>query len=524
MDGARGETARRIAFAIGAYDRTRPLVIDPVLEYSTYLGGTSFDGATDVTVDGSGNVIVVGNTSSPTFPGVTASSIDPANAPVGGAFVTKLNAAGTAILYSTFLSGTADPMNANAVAVDAAGNAYVVGGSAAPDMPGITAASMDTFTVNNDAYIVKIDPTGSAILYGTFLGEDGGDNGNGVAVDAAGNAYVSGDTSSTTFLGVTAGSLQSVNAGPTDYFLTKINPGGTATVYSTFLGGSGLELEGDVAIDPAGNAYVTGWSASPTFPGVTGASLQPSNAGGIYDATVTKLAASGTSIVYSTFLGGSGWDTPHDIAVTPAGDAWITGETDSPSFPGASSSFIQPLPGGGRDAFVAKLGPAGTTLPVSTYLGGAALDVGTAIAVDADGTAYVAGATRSATLPGIGPGSIQPTNAGGADAFVSAIEARGLLIHSTFLGGSQDDEAGGIAADGSGGLYVVGSTASPGFPGVSPSSIQPTFAGVRDAFVTRITGMGFVFGIPALSRSALVLLAGLLAGVGLLLVRRLRPN
>jgi len=210
--------------------------------------------------------------------------------------------------------------------VDGPGNAYVTGSTSSPTFPGVTAGSIQPATAGNDAFLTKINAAGTAIVYSTFLGGSGTDVGIGIAVDGTGNAYVTGITNSTTFPGVTAGSIQpAISGGTSDAFVTKINAAGTAIVYSTFLGGSGEDLGLGIAVDGAGNAYITGDTSSTTFPGVTAGSIQPANGGGSDDAFVTEINAAGTAIVYSTFLGGSGIDFGQGIAVDGAGNAYITG-------------------------------------------------------------------------------------------------------------------------------------------------------------------------------------------------------
>jgi Beta-propeller repeat len=484
----RGEGARRqVGFVVGRYDRARPLVIDPVLVYSTFLGRSGDDSATGIALDGAGNAYVTGITTSTSFPGVSGSSIQPANG--GGAadaFVTKINATGTAILYSTFLGGSGDDEPAG-IGIDDAGNAYVAGSTDSPTFPGVSGSSIQPNNRGrNDAFVTKLNATGSAIVYSTFLGGSQDDNANGIAVDGAGNAYVTGLSHSASFPGVNGSSIQPTSSGASA-FVTKINPLGTAIVYSTFLGGSNADGAVAIAVDGAGNAYVAGIAFSSDFPGVSGSSIQSINAGG-GDAFVTKINAAGTAIVYSTFLGGSGFDVANSIAVDGAGSAYVTGQTFSATFPGVNPSSLQQAYGGSGDAFVTKINAAGTAIVYSTFLGGRGDDQAWGIAVDGAGNAYVTGNTQSTTFPGVNGGSIQPRNGGGiGDAFVTKIDATATaIVYSTFLGASGDDEANHIAVDGAGNAYVVGFSNSTSFPGVSGSSLQPANGGGYDAFVTKI--------------------------------------
>jgi hypothetical protein len=491
LSGRRG-APRRVGFAVGRYDRTRPLVIDPILTYSTFLGGSSDDSFRGIAVDAAGNAYVTGQTTSTNFPGVTGSSIQPAHGAnfFDDVFVTKINAAGTAIVYSTYLGSSGTEVGYG-IAVDGAGNAYITGYTSSTTFPGVNAGSIQPAHAGgfDDAFVTKINATGTAIVYSTFLGGSGGDRARSIAVDGAGNAYVTGLTSSTLFPGVNGSSIQPAYGGAdADAFVTKINPAGTAIVYSTFLGGSGNEEGFGIAVDGAGNAYVTGETASATFPGVNGSSLQSANAG-FKDLFVTKINPAGTAIVYSTFVGGSGDDSGYALAIDVAGSVYVAGQTTSASFPGAGSSPIQPALGGGYDGFVMKLDPAGTTIVYSTFLGGSGTDSCDAVAVDSAGNAYVTGESDSTTFPGVNAGSIQPANGGAEDAFVTKINPTGTaIVYSTFLGGSGIDSGLGIAVDAAGDVYLTGNTDSATFPGVTAGSIQPANGGGEpDGFVMKLS-------------------------------------
>jgi Collagen triple helix repeat (20 copies)/Beta-propeller repeat len=491
-DGGEG-AHRQVSFALGRYDRGRPLIIDPVLIYSTFVGGGGTDFGDNMAIDGAGNAYITGSTTSTTFLGVSGSSIQPSNG--GGsddAFVTKINAAGTAIVYSTFLGGSGDEL-AFGIAVDGSGNAYVTGRTSSTTLAGVTSGSIQpTNGGSYDAFVTKINAAGTAIVYSTFLGGSGLDYGWRIAVDATGSAYVTGYTTSTTFPGVTASSIQPANGGGADAFVTKINAAGTAIVYSTFLGGSGDDGGEGIAVDGAGNVYLTGITASTNFPGVTVSSIQPAYGGGHNDAFVTKINAAGTAILYSTFLGGSGDDAGQILAIDGAGNAYVTGVTGSTTFPGVGAGSIQPASGGGTfDAFVTKINPAGTAIVYSTFLGGSGDDFGYGIAVDDAGNTYVTGATSSTPFPGVSGSSIQPAYGGGPyDAFVTMINAAGTaIVYSTYLGGNGQEVGTGIAVDRAGSVYVGGWTSSTSFPGVNGSSIQPAYGGGPiDAFVTKIGG------------------------------------
>jgi YD repeat-containing protein len=492
-----GEGARhQVGLVIGRYDRGRPLIIDPVLAYSTFLGGSGDDVGYSIAIDGAGNAYITGQTPSATFPGVSGGSLQPGNGGGLDAFVTKIDPTGTAILYSTFLGGGGDDVGLG-IAVDTASNAYVTGQTTSTTFPGVGGGSLQPASGGGgDGFVTKLDATGSTIVYSTFLGGSGFDRGYGIAVDGAGNAYVTGQTASATFPGVSGSSLQPANGGGgSDAFVMKINPGGSAIVYSTFLGGGGTDLGIRIAVDGSGSAYVTGETTSTTFPGVGAGAIQPANGGGL-DAFVTKIDPGGSVIVYSTFLGGTGTDAGNGIAVDGEGNAYVAGETASTTFPGVSASSIQPANAGGAfDAFLTKIDPTGSAIVYSTFLGGSGSDDAFGLAIDGAGNAYLTGRTDSTAFPGVSGTSLQPANGGGAfDAFVTKINPAGsAILYSTFLGGTGDDEGQAIAVDGAGNAYVAGQTSSSAFPGVSGSSLQPANGGGSDAFVTKIAEAGLAF-------------------------------
>ena len=477
-----------VAFQIADYDASRPLIIDPVLFYSTYLGAGDDDAGFSIAVDVSGNAYVAGyavSTNFPTTPGVFQSTL---SGPID-AFVTKLNPTGSGLVYSTYLGGSNND-EAFGIGVDAAGNAYVAGATDSTNFPTTPGAFQTTLSGGNDLFITKLNPTGSGLVYSTYLGGSEFDNlANGIAVDAAGNAYVSGLTFSTDFP-TTIGAFQTAyGGGIRDAFVTKLNPLGTGLVYSTYLGGSDNDYSfGGVTVDAAGNAYVAGFTESTDFPTTPGA-FQTTYAGG-GDVFVTKLNPLGSGLVYSTYLGGSGFDTSTSIAVDAAGNAYVAGLTDSTNFPTTSGAFQTTFGGGSDDAFITKLNPLGSGLVYSTYLGGSGFDLITRIALDAQPNpdAYVTGGTDSTDFPTT-TNAFQTALGGVEDAFVTKLNPTGSgLVYSTYLGGSGDDEGFGIALDTlpNPNAYVVGFTESTNFP-TTPGAFQPAFGGVDDAFVAKIT-------------------------------------
>ncbi len=462
-------------FKVASYDHAKEIVIDPVLEWSTYLGGAGVDFGFDIAVDSTGATYVTGDTTSADFPVV--SPIQSINAGTFDAFVTKINPAGSAIVYSTYLGG-ANSDQSSAIAVDSSGAAYVTGSTLSADFPVVNALQVST-AGGFDAFIAKLTPTGSALVYSTYLGGVSTDVGKGIAVDSSGAAYVTGGTLSADFPVVNA--LQVSAAGEFDVFIAKLTPTGSALVYSTYLGGVSTDVGKGIAVDSSGAAYVTGSTISADFPVVS--ALQAGNAG-LDDVFIAKLNPAGSALVYSTYLGGAVQDKGNDIAVDSSGAAYVTGSTISKNFPVASP--IQGVFGGGiLDAFITKLNPAGSALVYSTYLGGVNVDEGRSIAVDNLDTAYVTGWTSSSDFPLMEP--MQALNAS-FDAFVTKLNPAGsALVYSTYLGGTGDDSGDGIAVDSAGFAYVTGETSSLlDFPLMNP--LQGASGGSTDTFISKISG------------------------------------
>jgi hypothetical protein len=479
-----------IGFKLGRYDRNRELTIDPVLLYSSFLGDSDLDEGTGVAVDGSGNLYVTGFTGSTSFPGVDGSSLQPTKAYDWDIFLTKINPAGTATIYSTYIGGDGFNEYSQGITIDGSGNVYLTGGTNSSDFPGASGSSIQsTFSGGyRDAFAMKINAAGSAIVYSTYLGGSGDDLGTGIAVDGSGNAYVTGDTEGG-FPGISGSSIQSTHGGGGyDIFLTKINSGGTAQTYSTYLGDSGDDSTSSVVVDGSGNAYISGATSSTAFPGVSGGSLQSSNAGG-YDALIAKINSGGTAVSWATFIGGSSDDSASAIRLDGSGNVYVDGRTDSSSFPGVSGGSIQSSNAGNGDVFVMKLNSSATSITYSTFLGGSDIDAtfNGGLAIDSSGNAYITGATFSTSFPGVSGSSLQAANAGGIDGFITRINAAGTAIDwSTFLGGTSDDIVIGAALDGSGNIYVTGWTYSTDYP-VTAGSLQTTYGGgVIDAFVAKI--------------------------------------
>jgi hypothetical protein len=510
------EGNHRVRFEIGEYDRTRPLVIDPTLSYSSYLGGSSLEQGFGIAVDASGNAYVTGCTGSPDFPATTGS--DQPNIAGGGdcgtvdgagdAFVAKVNSTGTALIYATYLGGSGGDQGL-AIAADAAGNAYVTGMTASGNFPFTPGAAQTTSGGGDDLFVTKLNPTGSALVYSTYLGgsADEGFYGAAIAVDASGNVYVTGDTASANFP-LTAGAFQTTctpcSSGGYNSFITKLNAAGSALIYSTFLGGSGGGL-GDVgkgiAVDASGNAYVAGEAYSLDFPHTTGAfqSACVYNAGVI--GYVSKLNDTGSALVYSTLLCGSENTKASGIAIDSSGNAYVTGHTESSDLLITPGAFQATCPSYNTiihcdSAFVLKLNPTGSAPVYFTYLGGSTQDYANGIAVDSSGNAYVIGTTYSVNFPTT-TGSFQPNCSGGCllgDAFMTELNSTGTaLVYSTLYGGAGIENGNQIALDANGNVYIAGTTGSTDLH-VTPGVFQPQCVGCAnnsyaytDAFVAKFS-------------------------------------
>ena len=466
-----------VGFEIGPYDTASPLIIDPTLSYSTYLGGSSLGDVTGVAVDAAGNLYVTGWTEAIDFP--IAGAYQAARAGGVDAFVVKLNPAGTAMVYATYLGGVGDD-RAAAIAVDSAGSAYITGATGSSNFP-VVAALQSTFGGGRDAFVAKLNAAGNALVYSSYLGGANNDLGTGIAVDAAGNAYVVGDTLSSNF--PTAAAAQATFGGQTDAFITKLNSSG-GMIFSTFLGGSGVEHAGGVAVDSNLNVYVAGGTFSTNFPTVI--PIQPANGGG-ENAFISKLGSSGAALVYSTYLGGNGGsqaapEQANGVAVDAGGNAYVAGVTNSANFPVTPGAF-ETTYGGASDAFVAKINATGNALVYSTYLGGSGFDQANGIAVDTSGNAYVAGYTSSVNFASVN--GVQTAFNGLYDAFISTLNTAGNgATFSTYYGGTGSDSANAIALDPNGNIFVGGQTSSTNLPLHSP--IQASDVGGSIGWVARL--------------------------------------
>ncbi|MGH7812452.1 MAG: SBBP repeat-containing protein [Candidatus Binataceae bacterium] len=502
-------------FRVASYDRSRPLVIDPTLVYSTYLGGAASDTGYGIAVDSAGFVYVAGAASSLDFP-TTASALKSSLTGTGNAFVAKLNPAlsgASSLLYSTYLGGNGGDTGYG-IAVDSSGNVYVTGQATSTDFPVMNAFQSSCPSASSPtgcaaAFMSKLNPSlsgAASLVYSTYLGGSVLGQGNGIAIDSSGDAYVTGMTQSTDFPAKNAfqSTCPSLAGGCISAFVTELNPatsGTSSLVYSTYLGGSGGDIGQGIAIGLSGNAYVTGVTESTDFPTKNAyQSACPSAADGCDAGFVTKLnpAISGTgALIYSTYLGGGTADLGKGIAVDSAGDAYVIGTSQSSDFP-TLHAFQSGLGSPQGNAFVAKLNPAASgaaSLLYSTYLGGSGADTGGGIAVDSAGDAYVTGTTTSLDFPILYElqASCPSQDYGCNAAFIAklnpAASGAASLIYSTYLGGSTYEQGGGIAVDSAGHVYVTGQTQSFDFP-TTPNAFQTVLGGASgsgNAFVSELS-------------------------------------
>jgi hypothetical protein len=473
-----------VGIQLGGYDAGRALVIDPVLTYSTYLGGSGNDRGYGIAVDSADNTYVTGTTASTSFP------ISPASVLTAypSAFVVKLNAAGNALVYVTILGGSGDTTG-RAIAVDGSGNAYVAGSTTATNLP-----TAGPFQGSNhggsDAFVAKLNAAGNGLVYSTYLGGSGDDFAFGLALDGTA-AVIVGQTSSTDF--PTAAAVQATNAGGSDAFVARLDSSGATLTFATYLGGAGADSAQGAAVNAAGTIAVVGTTASANFH--LAVPLQ-NILGGTQDAFVAQFTAAG-ALTYSTYLGGSDVESGNGIAVDSAGDAYVTGQTFSSDFPttsflyrsytGVGNGLVGNAYKGIGDAFVTKLNATGSALDYSEYLGGSSTDSGNGIALNADAEAQVVGTTYSADFP-----VANLPSAGGPFAFVARFNLDGTALDDgTFLGGSAGNWATAVAVDAAGHTFVTGYTTATDFPTANPA--QPANGGGEDAFVAKVPNQRLYF-------------------------------
>jgi hypothetical protein len=470
--------------------------LDPVLNYSTFLGGSDAEEAWVIAVDSFGCAYVAGETYVRNYP-TTPGAYDTDFSGGGDIFVSKLDPTGSNLLYSTFIGGSADDPEgmegADGIAIDGSGNVFLTGWTSATDFPTTATAFDRSFNGGGheyftDAFVTKLDASGSNLLYSTYLGGNRDEWGNAITVDTEGYAYVVGVTYSANFP-TTPGVIDSShNGGIGDAFVTKMDLTGSSLLYSTFIGGKQWDEGSSIVLDSARNAYISGHTESENFP-VTPGAFDTSYSGS-QDGYVSKLNPSGSILLFSTYLGGNKEDSCDSdggdgIALDRSGNIYVVGETESANFPTTPGAFDR-THNGRWDAFVAALSSTGSTLLYSTFLGGSGDEQGNGIALDDSGGVFLVGDTDSSDFPTTAAAPAADLN-GRQDVFVAKlISSVSRLAFSTFLGGNKDDESDGMALDDSGGVYVTGWTKSTNFP-TTPFAFDTSYNGAQDVFVTKIS-------------------------------------
>jgi len=548
-------SSHEVGFELGAYDRSRALVIDPVLSYSTFIGGSGDEGCSAITgtpasgcpalaIDPGSDIYLAGPTTSSDFP-VPSGDTPPLLKGAANVFVIKLINGGSAVGFTTYLGGSGVDTTAG-IGVDTGFDVFVAGTTNSPDFPSFNGLTYSSLSAGNHAFVSELDPTGSTILYSTYLAGSGNETASGFTLDNKGKAYVIGVTTSSDYP-VTPAAFQSTSRATNQFFLTRIDtalPGSSSLAYSTYFGGgfpsNGLAVGGGVAVDSTGDVYITGGTnfqhigCDPTstscldFPlldsyqgcldSAPDTSPCPTNltALDVFVAKLNPALAPAAQLLYSTYLGGSGDDIGYGVAVDSGGSAYVTGSTNSTDFsftPASGTAVFQnclddptnpatcPAGATATDAFLAKLGIAcvgttctTTTVPLNyfTYLGGSGNDVGLAITLDtgaSTGGAYITGWTNSADFHTQNP--IQAGTGGGTDAFVtriatSAVTATDSGHSSSYLGGAGSDRGTSVAVNAQGNIFVAGETSSNNFPIISPLTGHGLLDGPSDAFIARL--------------------------------------
>jgi beta-propeller repeat-containing protein len=456
-----------VLFQVGDYDTSRELTIDPLVVYSTYIGGSEADIGRAIYVNSAGVAYIAGDSRSSDFTHGTVTNSD--------VFVGQIRADGGVLSYS-FFGGRHDD-TVTGVAVDADGNMYVCGSTKSDDYPAVHSIN-PTLSGTSDAFVTKLKPDGTDYIYSTLIGGSADEDGVSMALDSSRNVYISGRTTSSDF--PTVNPIQSAfGGGDSDSFVAKIAPEGSLAVYSTYLGGSGaedLQTHTGIAIDSGGDAFVTGDTLSTDFPMKNPLQATKGGSATTTDAFVTKINPDGSDFVYSTYLGGSSDDNGLGIALDSAGSAFVVGKTASTSFPGSSST--RPA-ANGVDGFVAKLNAAGSAYAYLTFIGGHGDDSVNAVAVDSLGDAVITGNAGDGLTT---VNSIQSYFTGQTDVLVGRLTPAGAVNFMTYLGGSGSDIGNAIAILGSN-VFVIGATDSPDYILVQPFK---TTNGNTDVLVSKL--------------------------------------
>ena len=461
------------SYNINTYDKNKDLIIDPYyLGFSTYLGGTNQDIGRLSTLDSKNDIYIVGETFSNNFP--VNNSLYSSISGSYDAFITKFDSSGN-LLYSTYLGGSSGNEGWNVV-VDNNDNVIIVGGTSSTNFPTVNAVQSSYNGGFRDAFVTKLNSAGNIILFSTYLGGSGDDVALGLTVDVYGNIYVTGMTTSIDFLTKNGidNTYNDLNS-QTDAFVAKFNSNGTL-LYSTYLGGNNLDEGWSIAVDQYQNCFVTGWTQSTNFPIVNG--MFKNLMGGV-DAFISELSTNGSSLLFSTYFGGSSSDYGIGIAVDNNENLYLTGSTGSSDFP--TLNAYNNTFGGTEDAFITKLNVNTKNILWSTYIGGSRVDWSNNIKIDKKGNSYITGYTNSTNFPVI---NSNITSSVGYNVFVTQVNQIGNVTFSTYFGGNNNDFGQGILIDTYGNIIISGYTQSNDFPVLN--SFNNTFGGIYDAFLTKL--------------------------------------
>jgi len=473
-------------FALGPYDRSKPLVIDPVMTLGTYMGGVGGGTGEGVTLDSENNIYITGVMNTNFFP--VKNALQEFFLGSNDVFIAKFNAGGE-LLWSTYLGSFADDRGLD-IAVDGTGSVYITGFTASPEFP-VTPGAYQTnygggsMLNGGDAFVAKISADGARLVWSTFLGGLADEYARSLVVAADGSVIVTGSTTSLNFPLVRQ--MQDELGGPRDIFVSHLSADGSQLLFSTYLGGTGTDEGNGIAIDPANNVYISGTTTNGTFP--LKGQAQTNYGGGTRDLIITKIDPFNAALVYSTLWGGTGDDLARGIVVDELGSAYLTGYTTSTTFPTRNRLRAS---GGGTECFVLKMHPEGNDALWGTFLGGSSTEQGFGIGIDAEKNVYVAGYTQSLNYPLVQPlqtavGSPCRATPCTADWFLARFRADGQQLQfSTYLGGNSGDQPRAVAVSPEGAFHIVGNSQSSTFPTVNAFQSTYNGGGPNIVMLTRI--------------------------------------
>ncbi|MFX0092502.1 MAG: SBBP repeat-containing protein [Candidatus Hodarchaeota archaeon] len=456
------------------YDRTRRIIIDPILAYSTYLGGSSNEDVTELVLDATGNIIVAGTTSSIDFP--TAQAFQGSSSGGSDAFIAKISGDGQTLLFATYLGGS-DEEFLFSIDIDSADNIVITGSTASSDYP-IQNAFQNSKKGVWDQFITKISPDGRSLIFSTFFGGSNDERGGGVAFDSAGNILVSGITSSSDFPILNA--YQAVFAGVYDTFIAKFSTDGQTLLFASFFGGGDSDHAYNMLVDNQDNLIFVGYTRSYDFPTSPNAYQRFKFEG--TDGILVKFDNTGQNLLFSTYLGGGGTDTIEDMAIDNNGNIFVIGTTTSNNFPTVDA--FQWIRRGNSDAFISQFSSGDQSLEFSTYLGGAEDEFGSEIILDDNGDLLIIGTTASYNFPAVDP--FQGGKHENKDAFITKIDhLNRSIIFSTYFGGADDDWGNSIITDSIGNIIFAVTTHSTDLTTIN--AVQADLKGYDDLFIGKFT-------------------------------------